>query len=81
MPNLVVGVDNGQEVGLQRRAAYQETINIGALGELGAVGRADRAAVQDADAVGNRLRDIGSKPLADIGVRVLRATRKTKSMV
>merc|ERR1719159_2007781 len=59
------GLDHVGDLGLERGAAHQEAVDVGARREVGRVLGVGRAAVLDADLVGGLLVDILGDPVAD----------------
>ncbi|KAI3485238.1 hypothetical protein L1887_51523 [Cichorium endivia] len=71
----VVGVDDVDELGLERGAADEEAVDVGLLGEFLAVLGGDGAAVDDAELLSRVLAELVGGPLADGGVHLLRLLR------
>ena len=66
-----LGVDDGEELGLEGGASDEEAVNVLLLGQLLAVGAGDRATVDDAGGLGHGGGDILDEPLPQGGVDLL----------
>jgi len=70
-----LGVDDGEELWLERGTADKEAVDVLLLGQLLAVGASDRPTVDDAGGLGHGSGDILNKPLPQGGVDLLSLLR------
>ncbi len=68
---LLLGVDDLDELGLQRSASDEESVDVGALGQFLAVGGSDGPAVLDASLVGYVFAHVLPQPIAELSVNLL----------